>query len=331
MSFAVMNPKYYAALVILCISFLPPSNESKKILSIRDQLRSLQKETGLTLESFSRGITRSGFARKSHPLREEVAGPAGMAQNGSLSPHGTKIAFEWVYRGSPILDSRLAVVMRNGSNLREYPEIRNPETFCWSPDESKIVIYSESRKGALSGGKLYVLELSTGKAQQVREGVSFVTPQCWSPDGQRIVFGIPQAAAKHEPAGSVGLYDLDQKKLFDLGQGAYPTWSPDGKWIAFYDGNSYYLVEPSGKGKKLFFSAKNATTGLLWSPDSIFVAYGVCCRYLVLEGENVRIRVRRLIDNAEDWVTEVSRLLEDINLNWIQPLEPSPGRFHPEP
>ena len=314
-----------AILVTASALLLSAQAVSPKTVPIREQLVNLQKETGLTMGVFTKGAQIVNFAHPPYPETENLPPPAGRSQNGALSPHGTKIAFDWSYPHS--IDSRLATVQRDGSDLREYPEIRRPDTFCWSPDESKLVISSlDSKSVNLSHGRLYLLDMSSGKAESITDQQAYVTPQCWSPDGKQIVYGLERGFAKQDkvfqPTGSAVVYDVLQKKSINLGRGIYPTWSPDGKWIALYEQNTYYLVPPSGGERKRLFAVKNGTTGLLWSPKSLFVAYGVCCHYYMFEGTGVRVHVRRLADNVDDWVTEISHILEDRTFNWI---EPPPG------
>jgi len=69
------------------------------------------------------------------------------------------------------------------------------------------------------------------------------------------------------------------RKLTDGKRDLYPTWSPDGKQIAFLrsfgQGLSHvYVMNPNGGKLQRVGSAVTDTTGLAWSPDGDELAYG---------------------------------------------------------
>jgi len=51
------------------------------------------------------------------------------------------------------------------------------------------------------------------------------------------------------------------------------TWSPDGNWIAFRDGDTFYEIRPDGRDKRKLLRRRDVYSPLWWSPDSRFVAY----------------------------------------------------------
>lgn len=126
------------------------------------------------------------------------------------------------------------------------------------------------------------------------------TSQCWSPDGKQIVY---------QAGDTLHLYDIEKKKSWTLTNGQAATWSPDGNYIAFLEEDGYYTIRSPGNERKRLFKKKDALTPLWWSPDSRFVAY--LSRNRFFEGswwppiEQGRLRVRRLDDNAEDWVANL--------------------------
>jgi len=96
----------------------------------------------------------------------------------------------------------------------------------------------------------------------------------------------------------------------DPGPGLNPTWSPDGKQIAFLDHHIYYSIPPSGGNRKKVFSKRGACSGLYWSPDTRIVTYasessifveGLTISY---EGPVHCLRVRRLEDGSDDWIAD---------------------------
>ena len=82
----------------------------------------------------------------------------------------------------------------------------------------------------------------------------------------------------------------------------YPTWSPDGEWIGYFQDKTYWAVRPSGEGRRKLFRRSNALSPLQWSPDMRYGLYADCCALrdtLRCMCEIGRIRVRRLADNAD--------------------------------
>jgi len=65
----------------------------------------------------------------------------------------------------------------------------------------------------------------------------YVTSECWSPDGKRLVYRMD---------GGVRLYELDNDRSDAIAKGTDPTWSPDGNWIAFRDREIYYAMHADG-------------------------------------------------------------------------------------
>lgn len=307
------------------------NDKNKEGKEVRAELASLQNGTGLALAYFGFYVGTLDFAHRGKLLSDhELGGPAAHSQNGDISPHGTKVAFAWSYyidalgkraTGSLRQGDRLAIVQTDGTGLREFPAITGPKYFCWSPDESKLAVYTFVWNGPKKEGKLLVLNLRSNQAEQIAIGPAFLTQQCWSPDGQTLVYGISELGDESILTGKIATYSMAEKTTKIVGPGAYPTWSADGNWIAFLEGDDYYIVRPLGDDKKLFLHTAKPRTGLLWSPDGRFVAYGLCCKYRWMDPDTYwRFYVRRLSDNAEDWVADIGDFPSEVH--WVQPQKP---------
>lgn len=268
---------------------------------VRAELARLQKDTGLTVAKFDnhsvetvRFADRSYLAEPMLRLKDPI-GPA------SISPSGKQIALEAFSHPHPHYDS-LTVIKRDGSGRREFPRIYSADGICWSPDETKVVISN-------SAG-LAILNLDSGSVHQV-DGHARTTSQCWSPDGKQFVYWVDD---------DVRLYDGDQDRTRSIAKGTHPTWSPDGSRRAFLENDAYFVVCPTGGEPKPLFEAKGALSGLWWSPDSSIVAYLVPDRGF--EGpwwlfvDLARLRVRRLIDGSDDWVSDMVYFY-NVNFQWI--------------
>ena len=305
--------------------------------TVRAELIRLQKQTGLSLVSFGGGggnghldvvVLDNRHLTEKQLLKENVG-------DGEISSDGSTIAFELrrttgrtfstpSVKEVPEIGRRLGIVREDGSGLREYPDLGDPYSPCWSLDKSALALTAKNLKhGKDSGQSLQILNLGDGTTEEV-EAKGYVTSQCWSPSGKQIVY-----QADH----TLRVYDVREKKSSALAEGSHPSWSPDGKWIAFFEDDCYYAIRPSGSKLKRLFKKKDALTALWWSPDSRFVAY--ISRNRFFEGpwwppiEQGRLRVRRLDDNAEDWVANLYVEGHVPSFQWVKGMAPilPPGTF----
>ncbi len=158
---------------------------------------------------------------------------------------------------------------------------------------------------------LQIMRAESGTTHDV-DADGAVTSQCWSPDSKQFAY---------ETDGTVDVYDLEGNKTRVLAKGKYPTWSPDGKWIAFLDQDTYYAIRPSGEDRKTLFHKWHAQSGLWWSPDARIVAYvsqaGLLEGGFSLDVESYWLRVRRLQDNSEGRAGGYG----GVNYQWVTNME----------
>ncbi|MGA7856063.1 MAG: hypothetical protein WCA15_22270 [Candidatus Acidiferrales bacterium] len=211
----------------------------------------------------------------------------------------------------PLKDS-LDVFRPVGFDYREYPALWGIGA-CWSRDQTKLAdTMIEHPSGR---ARLEILDVISKRTYAIAINVDrkeYVTSQCWSPDGKRLVYQMDDA---------VRLYELLNDRSDAIAKGSDPTWSPDGNWIAFRDGETYYAMHPDGSARKKLFHNHwgSAVSALYWSPDSRIVAYVRELGFLqggALDAEVNQLRVRRLGDGSDE------RLCDDsvdwyANYQWI--------------
>lgn len=150
---------------------------------------------------------------------------------------------------------------------------------------------------------LWLRDATTGTAQLINASGEF-SDQCWGPDQTKFVYGVDK---------KIRIYDLAEKKAADVAEGQYPTWSPDGKWIGFYEEMRFVLMDPSTRTRKKLFKNRYLV-GAEWSPDSRYITYtlvggpmggflfwGIKCI------EPYRVWVWRVEDGAHDWVLNMCK------------------------
>lgn len=286
-----------------CATDLGSSGVAPPKETIRAELVRLQEQKGLTLarDNNSR-IEAVLFERRGMVEGGLLFGSWSM---GVVSTDGTEIAAS--YKG-PDGSLSLGIIRFDGSNLRAFTKIK-PQRTCLSNDNSKVAITIPKHP---QDAELEVMDLGSISIDEVGSKAE-LTSQCWSPDDRRIVY---------ESDGSVSVYELGQDKstIRVLGKGTYPTWSPDGQWIAFLDRDTYYAIHPDGRGLKKLFHKSGSYSGLLWSPDSRIVAYVSQVGFFegqwrYIDAEIYKLRVRRLEDNSEDWLAEGQLIGE--SFQWV--------------
>ncbi len=162
-------------------------------------------------------------------------------------------------------------------------------TIAVSPDGSKLACISRAKVGGTS--VIRVLDRKTGALTPGLESSRGAGPDIsWSPDGRHIVFDREDKRLRNgleiPELRAVYVLDVESGHVSKIADGAWPSWSPSGEWIAFFDfspnrddikrgwfavnANRVSLMHPDGSGFRVLttFSRDADLQGLIWSPDS---------------------------------------------------------------
>jgi hypothetical protein len=283
--------------MVICVAALIFSAQALSSETVLAELSRLQDQTGLTLAWIDNNVLSESQWRHT-----EIQG-------------GVQ-AVSFKRRVIVPLTDSLQAFRPNGFSSREYPEVSGIDA-CWSHDQTKLASTMISHPSG--SAKLGILDLSSKQIHAIAINVDqrpYVTSQCWSQDDKKLVY---------EMDGAVRLYNVENDRADAIARGTDPTWSPDGNWIGFRDGNTYYAMHPDGNGRKELFHNHwgSPVSALYWSPDSRIVAYVRELGFLqggALDAEVNELRVRRLEDGSE------SRLCRDsvdwyANYHWITSTE----------
>jgi hypothetical protein len=289
--------------------------------SVRAELIRLQEQAGITLAAYdSENLDVTVFAGRS--IVDIGSHFSKGARLGAISQDGAEVGGAFDRLSSMFGTSRL-----DGTDRRDYPTVFGPYRSCWNYDKSKIALSIKNSAGPFHSA-LRILDLASKATRDIDSSAFiYLTPQCWSPDGTRITYETQEPLHEKKDGSSeivnptVKIYDFGRSNFQALARGSDPSWSPDGKWVAFRDHDTYYSIAPSGDGRRVLFHKESTHSGLIWSPDSRIVAYlsrnGLFERPIIMDVGPVRLRVRRLSDNSEDWIAQ----LYDTNLLNFQWLE----------
>jgi eukaryotic-like serine/threonine-protein kinase len=200
---------------------------------------------------------------------------SGIKSYPSLSPDGKSFVFSTqTSEGTQIFLQRIGG--NNPVNLTAGLSGSNRMP-VFSPDGKLIAFRSERNPGGI-----YVME-ETGENARFVADMGF--HPSWSPDGRQLVVSdrLSDVATNHTVANS-SLWIIDiatgEKKLLETGGDAIqPSWSPNGKRIAFWfieEGKPGEIATIPASGGEPVVIAQNAAMDWnpVWSPDGKFIFFG---------------------------------------------------------
>ncbi len=141
-----------------------------------------------------------------------------------------------------------------------------------------------------SGGYLYKLDLYTERYERIKVSINYdfantlpyhknvkdnIHSAAISPSGNRVLFDA-RGDIFSVPAGEGTIHNLTRTQGV---RAVYPQWSPDGKWIAYYDDSTgeyeVYLLDSAGNSgpRQVTFNSQGWKYQPQWSPDSRYLVF----------------------------------------------------------
>ena len=208
----------------------------------------------------------------------------------SWSPDGKRIAFMSDRDGHFNMPGGLPayeiyVMDADGGNPQNLTNDPNSDSSpSWSPDGKRIVFKSNrdgNRDGNRNNYEIYVMDADGNNQQRLTDNDFYDSSPSWSPDSERIAF---VSRRDGHFIGDFGLsyeiyvMDADGKNTRRLTNNRKndwsPSWSPDGKWIAFSadrkgdDVNfEIYVMDADGNNQRRLTNNRVDDASPSWSSD----------------------------------------------------------------
>ena len=210
----------------------------------------------------------------------------------SWSPDGKRIAFVSNRDGHANIRGWLTyeiyVMDANGENQQNLTnDPSNDRSPSWSPDGKRIVFSSDRDNDRDHNIEIYMMDADGDNQERLTNNLTEDQYPSWSPDGKRIAFSARRDGHFENELGityEIYVMDVDggneQRFTENRNNDWSPSWSPDGKRIAFKADRKgdvvnwdIYVIDANGGNEQRLTENRVYDSSPSWSPDGKRIAF----------------------------------------------------------
>jgi Tol biopolymer transport system component len=210
----------------------------------------------------------------------------------SWSPHGDALAFDGLYFDADPTTClqhctgwRVLVVESDGSALRQVAlDARAP---AWSPDGRSLAYESDFDAYDERAGSVTIARVDgSGSVELKAFNTEGDVGPVWSPRGSELAFQAHPAKGSPTWIYTVRADGSHERRL---ARGHRPSWSPDGRRLAFVDDAKLYTIDSDGRHRRRLSRSGELVVGVAWSPRGGTLAYAAGTKPAAGGASNLRI------------------------------------------
>jgi TolB protein len=184
-------------------------------------------------------------------------------------------------------DFNLFLVCLDGTTVRFTTAPGSESEAVWSPD-GRSVAFVQNHVATVAGERTSTFDLmivgeeGRGARTLVRESRLLGFPT-WAPDGSRVAF------SEWITNTQISIVDIGGGRVRQVGRGAAPDWSPDGRHFAFVgfepgSDQAIFTMRADGSLVRRLTGGEGDDLGPRWSPDGEWIAFH---RAMSLEDDDI--------------------------------------------
>lgn len=158
----------------------------------------------------------------------------GGASGAAISPDGQRVAMTLGFVGTPEI---FVAEVTSGDTICVSETTGVPSCPTWHPKEPLLMFSCDEGRGP---GLWIATMKKNERARPWRTSQSFCTDPEWSPDGTQVAF---TAKSSGSPCVVVKDYPTGRARVIARGGAQHPTWSPNGRFIAFSQGGGLFVYD----------------------------------------------------------------------------------------